>query len=294
MEEPAWIPLLPEICAPAPPPILPPSLTVAEEEEEKEAAVLSSASDARFSCEPPPMSEKLEKEGDDGPVNPRGREDEEGEEENITLLVVLLLLPPRLGRPRGADMDPAPLLFVAEAVGDGDGWDAAKPMIDSGEEEKEEEEEEEEDAANAEDAAEVVEAGDIPSPLPPFPGLEGTRPSAETVVISASSLASMVFLTCTGMFAHAAGTRHFGCSTLAPMAASSCASRNVSARISRALGTWRGSAVIMPFTSVQISQRIAPIKAAKREALVSEPPRPNRHVAPAGVEAMKPWQMTTS
>jgi hypothetical protein len=68
------------------------------------------------------------------------------------------------------------------------------------------------------DEAAIAEAASAPGvPFPLFP-------SEETVVDSASSLGSIVLRTTTGTPANAAGRRHLGCNTFAPIAASSCAS----------------------------------------------------------------------
>ena len=59
-------------------------------------------------------------------------------------------------------------------------------------------------------------------------------------------------------------------------------------------GRRAGLAVNMPGTSVQISHRSAPRRAAKRAAEVSEPPRPRRTVSPAALRAMNPWVIRTA
>ena len=55
-----------------------------------------------------------------------------------------------------------------------------------------------------------------------------------------------------------------------------------------ACGTTRGSAVIMPPTSVQISTALAPRATPKIDALQSEPPLPSVVVSPCGVAPMNP------
>jgi hypothetical protein len=60
--------------------------------------------------------------------------------------------------------------------------------------------------------ADAASATGVPFPL---------FPSEETVVDSASSLGSIVLRTTTGTPANAAGKRHLGCNTFAPIAASS-------------------------------------------------------------------------
>ena len=85
-----------------------------------------------------------------------------------------------------------------------------------------------------------------------------------------------------GMPAAASGSWVAGCSTLAPKVASSAASSYVADASVRASGTMRGSAVMSPFTSVQISTRSASSAAPSSDAVKSEPPRPRMVGRPDG------------
>ena len=83
-----------------------------------------------------------------------------------------------------------------------------------------------------------------------------------------------------GTFARLAGPRVPQCGFLAPEQASSSASPKESVRMRRAPGTIRGSAVIMPSTSVQIWTSSAPRAAPTMAAEKSDPSLPRVVVTP--------------
>jgi hypothetical protein len=98
------------------------------------------------------------------------------------------------------------------------------------------------------------------------PGAAGVGVAAAVITVPGCA-GSKVFFTRTGMPARTAGWMVLGCSTLAPKYASSAASSKDSAGMVWASGTTRGSALITPGTSVQISISSAPMAAPRMAAV---------------------------